>query len=422
MVKTLLDHIGLLWTMQDTSEKDPSRARQGRDAMREVGEIADAAIAIDELGTVLAVGPRKQVMDLQAADTQVIDMQGGFVCPGFVDPHTHLVHAGSREHELPLRLQGESYLDILRQGGGILSTVQATRAATAEALFAKARQSVARMLSFGVTTVEAKTGYGLELATELKQLQVARQLAKMQPVSLVHTALPAHALPSGEGIARERFVDEVVRWLPELKQAGAEFVDVFVEKGVYTLDEGRYIFEQAKALGFALKIHADELESSGGAELAAELGAASADHLLAASDDGLRQMAMRDVVAVCLPATSFYLQKPAARARFMIDAAGLAVAIASDYNPGSAPSENFHLSMTLALLTLHMTPEEVFMAATRNAACAVKRGGVAGSIAPGRPADLVWFAAPNPAYVLTRFGISHVRGVFKQGQLVYTSN
>ena len=421
-VKTILDHIGLLWTMTDSTEELALTPRQGRAAMREVGAVEHAAIAIDDEGRILAAGPRKQIVDLADENTLTIDAQGGFVCPGFVDPHTHLVYGGSREHELPMRLAGATYLDILQAGGGILRTVRDTRAASHAELLAKAAGSLERMLSFGVTTVEAKSGYGLDYTTELKQIEVAVALAQSQPIDIVLTALPAHALPNDPGSSRENYVQEVIRWLPGLKAAGAEFADVFIEKGVFTLDEGRQILSAARDIGYGLKIHADEMEPLGGAELAAELGAVSADHLLAASDAGLMQMAASQVVAVCLPATSFYLQKPAARARFMIDEAKLAVAIASDYNPGSAPSENFALTMSLALLTLKMSPEEVFMAATRNSAHALRRGDVAGVIAKGRPADLVWFAAPNPAFVLTRFGISHVAGVFKHGNLIYRAH
>ncbi len=418
-VKTIIDHIGLLWTMTDARETDANSPRQGREAMREVGAFENAAIAIDEHGRIIEIGSRKSVGEMADGQTTWIDAGGGFACPGFVDPHTHLVFGGSREHELPMRLAGSTYLDILQAGGGILRTVKDTREASFEELYQKALSSLARMLSFGVTTVEAKSGYGLELATEKKQIEVANALSKAQPIDLALTALPAHALPKDAGISREDYVKSCIEWLPALKEAGAEFADAFVEKGVFTIEEGRRILTAARELGYGLKLHADEMESLGGAELAAQLGAVSADHLLAASDEGLLQMAANGVVAVCLPATSFYLQKAAARARFMIDEVNLAVAIASDFNPGSAPSENFALTMSLALLTLKMIPEEVFMAATRNSANAISRGSRAGVIAKGRPADVVWFHAPNPAYVLTRFGIPHVAGVMKDGIPVY---
>ncbi|MHB1629424.1 MAG: imidazolonepropionase [Bacilli bacterium] len=418
-VALLIDNIGLLWTMSAGSEQEDARAFCGREQMRQVGAMENAAVAVDGEGRIAAVGKTRTVRDLADADTVVVDAQGSFACPGFVDPHTHLVHGGSREAELPLRLAGAGYLDILRAGGGIMKTVRDTRASDPAELFAKASASLGRMRSFGVTAVEAKTGYGLELDTERKQLAVANALAKALPNTLVQTALPAHAVPPSRMADRDKFVEEIARMLPVLHSEGAEFADAFVEEGVFTAAEGRYILLAARRIGMKLKIHADEMASCGGAELAAEVGAVSADHLLSASDGGLLQMAQAGVVAVCLPGTSFYLQKRPARARFMIDEAGLAVAVASDYNPGSSPSENFGLTMSLSLLTLGMSPEEVFVAATRNAAAAVDRAGELGVLRPGRRADLVIFDAPNPAYVLTHYGVSHVRSVYVKGQRVY---
>ncbi|UNO50937.1 imidazolonepropionase [Alicyclobacillus acidoterrestris] len=402
--------------MDDESHSDGPRC--GADAMQTVGEMRDAAIAIDDAGVIVDVGPEKSIVDLADANTQFIDAEGGFVGPGLVDPHTHLVHGGSREKELPLRLAGASYLDILQAGGGILSTVRETSAYSEEALFAQAKTSLARMQRFGVTTVEAKTGYSSSLAVELKQLRVAQRLAEWAGIEIVHTAMPAHAVPKALPRGRDAYIEELLAMLPDLQAAGAEFADVFVEDGVFSVDEGRQILQAAKRLGMKVKIHADEMVPIGGAQLAAELGATSADHLLASTDEGLFALAEAGVMAVCLPGTSFYLQKPAARARFMLDEAQLGVAIASDYNPGTCPSENFGLTMSLALLTLKMTPEEVFVAATRNAACALGRGDVAGIIRSGRPADIVIYAAANPEYVLTHFGVSHVRQVLVKGRPV----
>lgn len=420
-VVTILYHIGLLWTMDcgDLATDQANFARSGRDAMREVGAVAGAAIAIGADGRIVAVGSEREVRDLADAQTHWVDAAGGFVCPGFVDPHTHLVHGGSREHELPMRLAGASYLDILAQGGGIFSTVRATAQRTEEELLRQVEVSASRLLACGVTTLEAKTGYGMTLPVEAKQLRVAHTLAQRSPQTFVHTALPAHAIPPEKQANRAAFVAEIVAMLPVLHELGAEFADVFVEQGVFDAEEGRHILRAAKGIGMKLKIHADEIIPCGGAELAAELGAVSADHLLAATDTGLQAMAAAGVIAVCLPGTSFYLQKTPARARYMIDEAKLAVAIASDYNPGSTPSENFGLTMSLALLTLRMSPEEVFVAATRNAACAVARGSVAGVIAVGRRADLVLFEAPDPAYILTHYGISHVRAVYIAGKCVF---
>ncbi len=418
-IATLIDNIGLLWTMSAGSEQEDAAAFAGREAMRQVGALENAAIAVDENGNIAAIGKAREIRAMAEADTHKVDAQGAFVCPGFVDPHTHLVHGGSREGELPLRLAGAGYLDILRAGGGIMKTVHDTRASDHATLIAKARASLRRMQSFGVTAVEAKTGYGLELETERKQLAVANSLARTLSFTFVQTALPAHAIPPSRLGDRDQFIEEIVHMLPVLHSEGAEFADVFVEEGVFTAAEGRHILQAAKRTGLKLKLHADEMASCGGAELAAEVGAVSADHLLAATDEGLWKMAQAGVVAVCLPGTSFYLQKRSARARFMIDEAGLAVAVASDYNPGSSPSENFGFTMTLSLLALGMSPEEIFVAATHNAAAAIDRAGELGVLRPGRRADLVIFDAPNPAYVLTHYGVSHVRSVYVKGQRVY---
>lgn len=417
-VKRLIDHIGLLWTMSSDSEQADAQPLCGRDAMRDVGAMTDAAIAIDDEGMIMAVGKSKELRGLIDGATEVVDAHQGFVCPGFIDPHTHLVHGGSREHELPLRLKGADYLDILRSGGGIMSTVSMTRERSERELYEQAHQSALRMRSFGVTTVEAKTGYGLNVLDELKQLRVAKDLELSMALRFVHTAMPAHAVPTDRRGDRDQLIQELADMYVELHKQGAEFADVFVDEGAFSLEEGRYLLETAKNEGMKLKIHADELVALGGAELAAELGAVSADHLLAASDKGLLAMAEAGVIAVCLPGTSFYLQKQPARARFMMDEAKLGVAIATDYNPGSSPSENFSLTMSLALLTLRMTPEEVFVAATRNAACAINRGHMSGVLRPGRSADVVIFDAPNPEYVLTHYGVSHVSKVYVQGQLV----
>ncbi|PWI58976.1 imidazolonepropionase [Sulfoacidibacillus thermotolerans] len=419
-VKRLIDHIGLLWTMSSGSAVQDAQPLCGRTAMQEVGAVTDAAIAIDEEGMIAAIGKSKELQTVIDAQTEIIDANNGFVCPGFVDPHTHLVHGGSREHELPMRLAGADYLDILRMGGGIMSTVQMTRECTEQQLYEQAQKSLLRMRSYGVTCVEAKTGYGLTAATEEKQLRVAKALEQKMAMRFVHTALPAHALPLERKDMRERFVKEAAQMYLELSRQGAEFADVFVDDGAFTIEEGRYLLETAKTAGMKIKLHADELVPLGGAELAAELGAVSADHLLVASDEGLEAMAQAGVLAVCLPGTSFYLQKKPARARFMIDEAQLGVALATDYNPGSAPSENFLLMLSLALFTLRMTPEEIFVAATRNAAAAVDRCAVAGVLRPGRAADVVIFDAPNPQYVLTHYGIQHVARVLVKGEVVYS--
>ncbi|MGO0059686.1 imidazolonepropionase [Brevibacillus fluminis] len=390
-------------------------------AMAQVGEITGGAVAIAD-GTVYAVGTEDEVRAQIAGMTvaQELDAEGRLVTPGLIDAHTHLVHGGSREHELDLKLKGVSYLDILASGGGILSTVRSTRQATEQELYDKARRSLDMMLLQGMTTVEAKSGYGLTLEDELKQLAVARSLNETHPVELVSTFMGAHAVPEEYKGRADEYVDLVINvMLPEVKRQGlAQFCDVFCEHGVFTVAQSRKILTAAKELGFGIKIHADEIEPMGGAQLAGELGCISAEHLLAATDEGFAAMQQAGTVAVCLPATSFNLRlKTHARARRMIEM-GVPVAISTDYNPGSSPTESIQLVMTLGCLNLGLTPEEVMTAVTVNAAHAIGKADVVGSLEAGKQADLVIFNATNLAYLPYHFGINHVNTVVKRGLVV----
>lgn len=414
-IDLLVHNIGLLVTMR--GKPGP---RRGSD-MSDVGAVTGGSVAIAD-GKIMAAGPEADVR-VEIAGLSVdrtLDAKGRLVTPGLVDPHTHLVHGGSREHELELKLKGVPYLEILAQGGGILSTVRATRAASEDELYKKAWKSLDIMMLYGATTVEAKSGYGLTLEDELKQLRVIKRLNETHPVDLVSTFMGAHAVPleykgrSGEYV--KLVIDEM---LPEVKRQGlAEFCDVFCEDGVFTVDESREILAAAKVLGFGLKLHADEIEPLGGAQLAAELGCISAEHLLATTDNGLRAMRDAGVIAVCLPATSFNLRaKSHTRARDMITL-GVPVALSTDYNPGSSPTESLQLVMTLACINLGMTPEEVITGVTVNAACAIGRGDVIGSLEPGKQADLVLFDATNLSYLPYHFGINHVDTVIKKGHVV----
>ncbi|WP_018133572.1 imidazolonepropionase [Effusibacillus pohliae] len=414
-IDLLIHNIGNLVTMRG----EP--APRAGERMAEIGLVKGGAVAIAD-GRVFAVGAEDEVLQQigRLPVTQRIDAQGRLVTPGLIDPHTHLVHGGSREHELALKLQGVSYLEILAQGGGILSTVRATRQASEAELYEKARKSLNVMLLHGATTVEAKSGYGLTLEDELKQLRVAKRLNDTHPVDVVSTFMGAHAVPAEYKGQSADYVELLIgTMLPEVKRQGlAEFCDVFCEHWVFTVDESRRILTAAKELGFGLKIHADEIEPLGGAQLAAELGCISAEHLLAATDEGLRAMRQAGVIAVCLPATSFNLRlQQHARARDMIRL-GLPVALSTDYNPGSSPTESLQLVMTLACLNLGMTPEEVITALTINAACAIGRQDTIGSLEPGKQADLVIFDAPNLAYLPYHFGINHVDTVLKKGRVV----
>ena len=345
-----------------------------------------------------------------------IDAGGRLVTPGLVDAHTHLIFGGWRQNELALKLHGVSYLEILARGGGILSTVKATRQATEEELFDKAGEALAEMLSFGVTTAEAKSGYGLDLETELKQLRVIRRLQMAQPVDLAATFLGAHALPPEYKEDREGYLrllcEEVI---PKVAEEGlAEFCDVFCETGVFTAEESRRILEAGKRYGLRPKIHADEIDAIGGSQLTREVGAISAEHLIVCPPEGIAAMAEAGTVACCLPATSFYLGSTYAPVRDMIRA-GVPVALATDFNPGSCPSLNIQFVMNLGCLRYRMTPEEVLTAVTLNAAAAIGRADTIGSLEPGKQADLVIWEAPDLDYICYRMGSNLAETVIKNG-------
>lgn len=408
----ILKNIGKLVTMQGSS------SFRVKEEMNKINIIENAYIAVKN-GKILAIGVGDEFGNLCGEDTKIHDAEGLLVTPGLIDSHTHLIHGGSRENEFSMKLNGVPYIEILNNGGGILSTVKATKEASEEALYKKAKKSLDRMLEFGVTTVEEKSGYGLELNTEIKQLEVARVLDKNHPVDLVHTFLGAHAVPEEYKENHKAYIDILVDvMMPKIKDMGlAEFCDVFCEEGVFTIEESEYILQKAKEIGYKLKIHADEIESLGGAELAAKLGCVSADHLMAASDEGIKMMAENNVVANILPATSFNLNKNYADCRKMIDM-GAIVSLSSDYNPGSCPSENLQLVMQLGCLHLKMTPNEVLTAVTINAAYAIDRADKIGSIEVGKNADFVVFDARNVEYLMYHFGINHTKKVYKNGNLV----
>ncbi|ABR49287.1 imidazolonepropionase [Alkaliphilus metalliredigens QYMF] len=414
MVDVLIKDISQMVTM-----KGSNGPRRGKD-MREVHLIEDGWIAIKG-DKIVAVGSGLMEENLKIGkNTMVIDGKGKTVTPGLVDPHTHLVHGGSRENELALKLNGVPYLDILAQGGGILSTVKATRKATVEELMQQGKRSLDQMLSFGVTTVEVKSGYGLNTETELKQLEVIRQLNKEHPCDLVPTFMGAHAIPMEYKEDPDVFVDIVIdEMLPAVVERGlAEFCDVFCEKGVFTVAQSRRVLEAAREAGLKLRIHVDEIEALGGAELAAEMGAITAEHLMVTSEEDMKKMAKAGVIAALLPGTSFNLMVGKyAQARKMIDY-GVPITLSTDYNPGSCPTENIQFIMTLGCLAMKMTPEEVFTAVTINGAAAVDRQGDIGSLEVGKKADVVIFNAPNINYIPYHFGINHVDKVLKNGKLV----
>lgn len=408
----ILENIGKLVTMQGSSNF------KVKEEMNNTQIIEDAYIAVKN-GKILAIGVGDVFGNIIGPNTQIHDAQGLLVTPGLIDSHTHLVHGGSRENEFSMKLNGIPYIEILKNGGGILSTVKSTRESSKEELYQKAKKSLDRMLEFGVTTIEAKSGYGLELNTEIKQLEIAKLLDKTHPIDLVHTFLGAHAILQEYKENHKVYIDILVdEMLPKIKNMGlAEFCDVFCEEGVFSIEESEYILSSAKKMGYKLKIHADEIESLGGAELAAKLGCISADHLMAASDKGIKMMIENKVVANILPATSFNLNKNYADCRKMIDM-GAIVSLSSDYNPGSCPSENLQFVMQLGCLHLNMTPNEVLTSVTINAAYAIDRADKIGSLEVGKNADFVVFDAPNVEYLMYHFGINHTQRVYKNGKLV----
>jgi imidazolonepropionase len=411
----LLINIGQLLTMNSEMEGP----RKGH-AMNELEIIENGFVAITD-NKIVSYGTMEDLEDW--ATDRVIDCKGRLVTPGLIDPHTHLVFGGSREHELALKQQGVTYLEILKQGGGILSTVKQTRMSSEEDLLEKAKSHLNRMLAFGVTTVEAKSGYGLDAETELKQLRVANKLSEVHPVDIVSTFLGAHAIPTDYKDKSDEFLDEMTSLLEDIKKDKlAEFVDIFCETGVFTIEQSRRYLKKAKELGFKLKIHADEIDPLGGAELAAELGATSADHLVGTSEEGMNELAEHGVMACMLPGTSFYLKKKEhAKAREMLDR-GVALCLATDFNPGSCPTENLQFIMTLAAIQLNMTPKEIWNAVTINAAYAIGVENTVGSIERGKNADIVIWNAPNYEYIPYHFGVNHTHTVIKNGEIVFTNN
>jgi len=385
-------------------------------------------------GQILAAGPRSEL--LAALDGsgyplerfETLDAAGGTVTPGLVDAHTHLLFGGTREAELELRQRGAAYLDILAAGGGILSTVAATRAASAAALMEHGRRWLAEMLGHGTTTVEAKSGYGLDLPTELRLLAVAHDLGREGPIEVLTTWLGAHAVPP-EFRSRPDGTEAFVRYLIEEQLPGvaaqgrARFADVFCESGVFSVDQSRRILGAAAPLGLASRLHADEIAPSGGAELAAEIGALSADHLATPSAAGIDALAAaaaagRPVVATLLPATTWFLMHDDyAPARTLIDR-GVPVALATDFNPGTSPTPSLPLVMTVACLELKLTPSEALAGVTVNAAHALGLGDEIGSIEPGRQADLAIWNVPTHRQIPYWPGADLVRAVVKRGRVV----
>ncbi len=392
-------------------------AAQGRVRRIERGEILCRA------GKFAFVGTREErERQLGAlADTPRLDGAGGTAVPGFVDAHTHLPWAGSREHEFLERLAGRSYQEIAASGGGILKTVATTRAASLDELVAAMLLRLDRMLACGTTTAEAKSGYGLSRADELKQLEAIRLAGARHPIELHATLLAAHEIPPEHRADRQRFLDVVCSEIvPAVAERGlASFCDVFCERGVFSAAESRRVLEAGSRHGLRPRLHADEFADSGGAELAAELQALSADHLMAVSERGIEALAHSGVTALLLPGTSFFLKKPHyAPARRLVEA-GVPVALATDCNPGSSPTESMPTIAQLAVLQLGLSVEETLTAMTLNAAATLGMADQIGTLEVGKRADLVVLDAPNLLHLAYHYGVNPVRSVVRAGREVY---
>ena len=387
-----------------------------------LGIIRKGAITVKE-GKIFWIGKTEELPKKfgLGKDGQEIDATGKVVMPGLIDSHTHLIFAGSREKEFEQRIQGLSYLEIAERGGGILSTVEATRKASFDELLLLGKKRLDRMLSKGVTTIEAKSGYGLSLQDEMKILKVMKALQEVHPIEIVPTFLGAHTIPREFRDARTRYIDLLTKeMIPRVAQERlAEFCDVFCEEKAFTLEESKKILETGKGYGLKPKIHADQLSPGGGAELAAEVNAFSADHLEHISQTGIERMAEKGVTAVLLPGASFFLSmKKLPPAREMIQK-GVYVSLATDLNPGSSMTESLPLMMTMGCTMYKMVPKEVIQGTTIHAARSMGRENEIGSLEVGKQADILLLAIPNYRYLPYHFGVDHVEVVIKKGRIVY---
>ncbi len=408
MKKLLVKNIGLLATPEGKSAH--CGEEQGR-----IKFLKDAWVLMED-GVIASVGSGA----VPAADgAEIVDAGGNLVTPGLVDAHTHLIFGGWRQNELGLKLHGASYLDIQNAGGGIQSTTNATRRATEQELADKAEKALNEMLRFGSTTVEAKSGYGLATEHELKALQVIKDLDGRHPIDLVATFMGAHLVPAEYKANREEYVRLVCEeMIPRVKEQGiAKFCDVFCEADTFTVEESRQVLEAGLKYGLRPKIHADEIEAIGGSQLAGEIGAISAEHLIVCPPEGIESMAKGGVIACLLPATSFNLGAVFAPARAMVSA-GVPVAMATDFNPGSCPCLNMQFVINLGCLKYRLTPEEVLTAVTLNGAAAIDMADTVGSVEAGKLGDLVIWDAPDLDYICYRVGSNLVRTVIKRGRIV----
>lgn len=386
--------------------------------MSEIGIIQDGAIVVEN-GIIMAVGTTPQILSLyDERQYEVIDAKNKAVLPGFIDSHTHLIFGGYRADEFSWRLRGDTYMSIMEKGGGITNSVRDTRKTTLEDFLTLGKKRMDKMLAFGVTTAEGKSGYGLDEETEIKQLEAMKILNETHPIDLLSTFLGPHSvLPEWKG-REDEFIDYMIGVMAKVKSQNlAEFADIFCEKNVFNIEQSRKFLQSAKDMGLKLKIHADEIVQLGGAELAAELGAVSADHLLQASDTGIKAMAEKGVITTLLPATAFCLKEDYARARYMIEN-NCALALASDFNPGSCFTNSIPLVIALAAIQMQMSIEEIITALTINAAAALGRQDFIGSLEVGKKADMIILEFPSIHFLPYHAGVNIVETVIKNGEIV----
>lgn len=385
----------------------------------DLGIIENGAVLISG-DKILEVGKTPTIKKKISRKTKVIDAKGKVITPGLVDSHTHLIFAGNRADEFELRIQGKTYQEIAQMGGGINSTVTQTRKTSAKELLKSGMERLDRMLSFGTTTVEAKSGYGLSTESELKILEVIKSLRRKHAIDIVPTFLGAHAIPEEFKIYRRDYLRLLTEeMIPQVaKRKLAEFCDVFCENGYFSVEESKNILETGKKFGLNPKVHADELGNTGGSQVASDVGAVSADHLVYAIDDDIERMKKAGVIAVLLPSTSFFLNSRYAPARKMIEN-GLPVALSTDFNPGTSMTESMPMVMSLACLNLKMTPAEVIVASTINSAFALNRGEQIGSLETGKKADLLIWEVANYREIPYHYGVNLVQTVIKDGKVAH---
>lgn len=412
MSKLIIKNASELVTCKGKSPK------HGKD-MAEIGMINNGCVVIEN-DIITDVGTTDEILKkYNENEFKVIDASNKAVLPGFIDSHTHFIFGGYRADEFSWRLRGDTYMSIMERGGGITSSVRATRDTSLEEFIEVGKKRLDKMMAMGVTTVEGKSGYGLDRETELKQLEAMKELNKIHPLDIVATFLGPHSvLPEYKGKEEEFLdimIDDVMPKVVDNKLA--EFADIFCEKNVFSIEQSRRFLNEAKRAGLKVKIHADEMYQLGGAELAVELSASSADHLLQASDEGIKQLANSEVIATLLPATAFCLKEEYARGRYMIDS-GCAVALATDFNPGSCFTNSIPLVIALAALHMKMSIEEIISALTINAAAAVGRNDIVGSIEIGKKADIIILEYPSIHFLPYHAAVNIVETVIKNGEII----